>query len=273
MKNISTKTCKIVRLAYGWVFTAFTLIVGALFIWQVLDIYLGGKSQGLESSFSYEIVSHRIKSVIAVPFWIWIATIVIGFVLWQIFPVSEKLKPITDDRYIVRRLSKRLPATVGEDLKSSYEYVKKQQKLLKILHWSLLGIVAIYLIYVIIYVSIPSNFPNKDKTHEMLKMAAFLLPVAAVVYAAGCAYVIILKKSAGQQLPYLKELTKGINSPQPETPNKFISIINHKYFKLGIQVAVACFGVAFVIAGICNGSVREVFYKAINICTECIGLG
>lgn len=272
MKNKSLKTCKLVRLVYGWVFTAFTLIVGALFIWQVLDIYLGGKSQGLESSFSYEIVAHRIKTVIAVPFWLWIATIVTGFILWQIFPVPEKLAPVTDERYIAYRLSKRLPNEVGEDLKSSYEYVKKQQKLLKIAHWSLLGVVALYLIFVIVYMSIPANLPNKDKTHEMLKMAAYFLPVAAVVYAAGCAYVIILKKSAQNQLPYLKQLTKGITAPQ-QTPNKFISIIHHKYFILGIRITVACFGVAFVIAGICNGSVREVFYKAINICTECIGLG
>ena len=272
MKNISTKTCKTVRLVYGWVFSAFTIVVGALFIWQVLDIYLGGKAQGLTSSFSYELVSHRIKTVIAVPFWLWIATIVIGFVLWQLFPVPEKLAPVTDARYIAYRLSKRLPSEVGEDLKDSYEFVKKQQKLLKILHYCLLGVVALFLISVIVYMSIPANVPNSDKTHEMLKMTAYLLPAAAVVYAAGCAYVVILNKSATKQLPYLKQLTKGIKAPQ-EKPNKFISVINHKYFILGIRIAVACVGVAFVIAGIFNGSVREVFYKAINICTECIGLG
>ena len=271
MKNISAKTCKIVRLVYGWVFSAYTVILGALFIWQVLDVYLGGKAQGLASSFSYEIVAHRIRTVIAVPFWIWVATIVIGFVLWQIFPVPEKLAPITDERYIAYRLSKRLPAEVGEDLKGSYDFVKKQQKITKIAHLCLLGIAALYLIYIIVYVSIPASFPNKDKTHEMLKMTAFLLPVAAVVFAAGCAYVILLKKSAAKQLPHLKQLTGGQSAS--ESTNKFISIISHKYFILGVRIAIACFGVAFVIAGLFNGSVREVFYKAINICTECIGLG
>lgn len=273
MKNVSTKTCKIVRLVYGWVFSAFTIVVGALFIWQVLDIYIGGKAQGLTSSFSYELVSNRIRTVLAVPFWIWIATIIIGFVLWQLFPVPEKLSPITDARYIAYRLKKRLPAEVGEDLKSSFEYVKNQQKLIKILHWCLLGVVALYLIYVIAYVSIPSNFPNENKTHEMLNAAKWLLPFAVVVYAAGCAYVIILNNSAKKQLPHLKQLTKGITAPQIEQHNKFYTIVHHKYFILGIRIAVACIGVAFVIAGCFNGSVREVFYKAIMICTECIGLG
>ena len=273
MKNVSAKTCKIVRLVYGWVFSAFTFVVGLLFIWQVLDIYLGGKAQGLESPYSYELVSSRLKSVIAVPFWIWIATIVIGFVLWQLFPMPEKLKPITDERYVAYRLQKRLPSEVGEDLKGSFECVKSQQRLTKILHWCLLGIVALYLIFVIVYVSIPSNFPNKNKTHEMLNAAKWLLPFALAVYAAGCAYVIILKRSAKKMLPHLKQLTKGISTPQAVQTNKFISIIKHKYFKLGVRIAVACIGVAFVIAGCFNGSVREVFYKAIAICTECIGLG
>lgn len=29
----------------------------------------------------------------------------------------------------------------------------------------------------------------------------------------------------------------------------------------------------FIIAGICNGSMKDTFVKAANICTECIGLG
>ena len=272
MKNISEKTCKTVRLVYGWVFTAFTVIVGALFIWQVLDIYLGGTAQGIKRPFTYELVSERLRTILAVPSILWLVAVVAGIVLWHLFPVSEKLKPITDERYIAHRLSKRLPSEVGEDLKGSYEFVKKQQKLTKILHYSLWGVVALYLIYIIVYASIPSNFPNKDKTHEMLRMAAFVLPVAAVVYGVGCAYVIYLKKSAAMQLPHLKQLTKGVNTPQQDK-NKITTILTHKYFILGVRIAVACFGVAFVIAGIFNGSVKEVFYKAIAICTECIGLG
>ena len=273
MKNISIKTSKIVRLVYGWVFTAFTFVVAALFIWQVLDIYLGGQAQGLTGSFSYDLVAERIKTVIAVPFIIWLVAIVIGLVLWQIFYVPQKLIPITDERYITYRLNKRLPAQVGEEIKAPFEYVKKQQRILKILHICLLGIAALYLLYVIVYMSIPSNFPNEHKTEEILNMAKWLLPCAALLYAAGCAYVIALHRSAKNRLPYLKELTKGINTPQPATSNKITSILNHKYFILGIRIAVACFGVVFVILGCFNGSVREVFYKAIMICTECIGLG
>ena len=30
---------------------------------------------------------------------------------------------------------------------------------------------------------------------------------------------------------------------------------------------------ALIAAGVCNGGMRDVWVKAVNICTECIGLG
>lgn len=43
---------------------------------------------------------------------------------------------------------------------------------------------------------------------------------------------------------------------------------------LGIaRITVLCLGVLFIILGVMNGGARDVLVKAINICTECIGLG
>ena len=273
MNNISEKTSKKVRLIYSWVFAAFTVVVGALFIWQVLDVYLGGAASGQTSPFTYEIVSSRVGGVLAAPFWIWIASIAVGFIVWEVFPVKEKLAPITDARYVLKRLNKRMPSTAPEGEEASFNYVKSQQKYLRIVHWLLFAIVAVYLVYVIVYVCVPSNFPNLDKTGEMLNAAKYLLPMAAVVYAAACIYVIMFNISAKNQLPHVKKLTAKVKAPQSVAVNKFTYIVTHKYFILGVRIAVACLGVAFVIAGCLNGSVIEVFNKAIRICTECIGLG
>ncbi|MCH5146791.1 MAG: hypothetical protein J1F61_02150 [Clostridiales bacterium] len=275
MKTISPKTCKMVRLIYGWVFTAFTIIIGALFLWQVLDIYFGGLKAGSLKPYSYDDVVSRIKTYISIPFWIWIAAMIAGLILWEIFSVKEKLTPITDARYVLYRLSKRIPVEVDEGKKGSLNYVKDQQKKLKIFYWTLLGLAALYVIYIVIYVSIPSNFTDtKNVTHEVVTMAAYVLPVAAVVFAVGCVYVYVLGRSANKMLPHVKKLTAGIKAPQPVQPNKFTQIVTHKYFILGVRVAVACLGVAFVLLGIFyNNSINEVFEKAIRICTECIGLG
>lgn len=39
------------------------------------------------------------------------------------------------------------------------------------------------------------------------------------------------------------------------------------------RLALLVAALALILAGILNGSMRDVLYKAINICTECVGLG
>ena len=54
---------------------------------------------------------------------------------------------------------------------------------------------------------------------------------------------------------------------------KIKKTVSSKYFIWGIRGAFAALGVAFIVVGALNGGMRDVLYKAINICMECIGLG
>ena len=40
-----------------------------------------------------------------------------------------------------------------------------------------------------------------------------------------------------------------------------------------LRIILVIAAIGFIIAGVFNGSARDVLYKAINICTECVGLG
>jgi len=40
-----------------------------------------------------------------------------------------------------------------------------------------------------------------------------------------------------------------------------------------VRIALLVAAAALIILGILNGSMKDVLMKAINICTECIGLG
>lgn len=48
--------------------------------------------------------------------------------------------------------------------------------------------------------------------------------------------------------------------------------LNAKRFR-AVKTAVLIAAVIFIIAGIFNGSMEDMLIKAINICTECVGLG
>jgi hypothetical protein len=63
------------------------------------------------------------------------------------------------------------------------------------------------------------------------------------------------------------------NCPVKGVKAKVKSVTNNKYFVLGVRIALLCLGIAFLIAGIFNENMHGILVKAINICTECIGLG
>ena len=50
-------------------------------------------------------------------------------------------------------------------------------------------------------------------------------------------------------------------------------MLNSNRFVYSTRLVVFCAAVAFIVVGVLKGGMGEVLMKAINICTECIGLG
>lgn len=264
------KRNKNIRLIYGTLLGVMTVILGALFIWQTLDIYFTGTSSNYEGTYIYsrEDVIRRLTEI-SPAFWIWIVMIIVGFVLWEVFPVKEK-RAKQDVRYSLYRLKKRIPADIDEG-NLSLKYLKREEKILKIL-WLFVGLVCLAgTVYAIVYLSIKSNFSKVDVTHEMLNLVKNVMPWVLAAFVAACAVAVYEGKSAKRQLAYAKDLAG--KQKVEAVHGKLYTVLHHKYFLLGVRIAVGCLGVALVIAGIFNDSVHDVLVKAINICTECIGLG
>lgn len=266
------KTCKTVRLVSGVLLSAMTVILGALFIWQILYIYLTGTAADYEGTYAFtsaRVGAGLMKILPAIV--IWIVMIIAAFVLWEVFPVKQA-RAKQDARYTLYRLKKRMPAAVGEELKTSFNYVKGEEENLKIL-WLLCAVVGVAgAIYSIIYLANPQHFPKADVTAEMLKMVKNIIPWVIVTFALACGICVYEGVSAKRQLEHVKKLAAGGNLNEV-THGKIYKFFHCKYFLLGVRIAVGCVSVAFIIAGICNGGMRDVLIKAINICTECIGLG
>lgn len=273
---MTEKTCKNVRLYYSIALSLTTVVVGTLFIWQTLDICLSGGNR----PFTADIVSERL-TLISPAFWIWIAMIIIGFVVFEIFSVKDKVSPLKDDLYALKRMKKRLPATVGEDGLSSLSYVKREAKILLVVRLCAAALCAAGAVYSIVYLANPAHFPKIDVTGEMIEMVKRVLPCAFVSLLVLSGVAFYESRSAKRQLEHVKKLaaSSGGNLSTAGNPAltgaraKLDKILNHKYFVMGLRAAVGCLAVAFIIAGAFNGNMHAVFIKAINICTECIGLG
>lgn len=277
------KTCKTVRLCYGIALSLMTLITGALFIWQTLDIYLSGGNR----PFTAEIVSERLTRI-SPAFWIWVVMVVVGFVLWEVFTVPAKRAPLKDDCYALRRLKKRVPQKVGESGLASLKAVKRGELINLIVKLCAAALCLAGVAYGIAYLATSANFPKTDVNGEMLNMAAHLAPCVFAALLILCGVTLYLSISAKKQLPHVKQLIasakadekNGVeavyvtgNTAVAEFYGRWKALSNHKYFILGVRIAIAVFAVTFIILGIVNGNMRAILIKAINICTECIGLG
>ncbi len=277
------KTCKTVRLCYGIALSLMTVITGALFIWQTLDIYLSGGNR----PFTAEIVSERLTRI-SPAFWIWVVMVVVGFVLWEVFTVPAKRAPLKDDCYALRRLKKRVPQKVGESGLASLKAVKRGELINLIVKLCAAALCLAGVAYGIAYLATASNFPKTNVNGEMLNMAAHLAPCAFAALLILCGVTLYLSLSAKKQLPHVKQLVASAKSDEKNgveavyvTGNTAVAdlygrwkaLSNHKYFILGVRIAIAVFAVTFIILGIVNGNMRAILIKAINICTECIGLG
>ena len=267
------KTCKTVRLSFGVIFGVFTVVVGALFIWQVLSLYFTGTAEGYSGDvFTRERVVEAL-SKIDLFFWLWIAGIVAGFVLWEVFPVKEKPRKISPDLQLAR-LNKRMPQAAPEGLETEFSRIAQSKKVifaLKCAAWALFGIACVY---GVVYLCIPANFPNKNVTHEVLNMVKNIFPCVFAGLLVICGAGIYEKYTVKEMLPLVQKVTKG-QKPQIEKTKlqAALAVLDNKWVILGIRIALAVTAVVLIIVGALNGSALTVFIKAINICSECIGLG
>lgn len=104
---------------------------------------------------------------------------------------------------------------------------------------------AISLITVLLYIIAP----------PLVTMLMTKMPESLVYFAAPILIVII----AGFAIYHV------IEGFVPEKANRIMLILT--------RASIAIVAVSFIIAGIVNGGANDVLLKAINICTECIGLG
>ena len=63
---------------------------------------------------------------------------------------------------------------------------------------------------------------------------------------------------------------KDVHHTEKNTASAGASAIKKPHF---LQAVIVIIAIILIIAGIVNGSARDVLYKAANICTECVGLG
>lgn len=269
------------KLVYGIVLSALTVIVGGLFIWQVWAIFFSAD----RSPFTYAIIGEKFLQILA-PVCLWVLGVIGGAVIAKLYPDEEKpLKGYISPRATLSRLKTRLPQNEGG------MSAMKRKKRLKIILWSAVGVAyfgTALTVFAILF----------DPAYEPLTNAEFLLShncvadrlVRICIYLANCILLGILAVFTDES--FVKQETKLVKAQLAENAKQGIKpqkaekkktlwerllekypVLQSKWWKQGLQIGLCVVGVTLFIVGIVNGGMGDVFEKARNICTQCIGLG
>ena len=238
-------------------------VTGVLLIIGCIRIYNIGERPFTPTNIAAEF------SKISVAVWITLALVIAGAIFELILP-REKIKPRASvDKKAL--LSRRIAGIDQNDLSDeTAQKLKKEQTLCKTLRILAPSLITVAAIPAIIY---SLNFENfgADYNASVIAACTLILPLTFVCMGIAAAYLFITEASIERRLALTKTLSGKIRKSQ-STTTVSKKALNPTVLTV-IRASVAALAILLIILGIFNGGMADVLSKAVNICTECIGLG
>ena len=185
-----------------------------------------------------------------------------GFLLDIFFPAPLVKSPIQKQyAMILKKLYEK--ADPGKD-----PAICKEQRTRKLHKYIAAGLFATGSIIFLLYGTNAGNFDSSDITGSMIRAMYWLLPCMAVPFFYAVFTAFYCKASLQREIELMKQqVAAGAAAPVP-APKKAIRLplVNLRWLLLAAAVV-------FLVYGYIAGGTEDVLTKAVNICTECVGLG
>ena len=242
-----------------------TILLGLLFIIQILRIYYGN-----DAIFTREICAEYIKQILLVII-LWIVVIIGSYIYFHINKDNKKHISKISNMAKLRNLERVCPTCQNDELNELYSMLTKEENKRKL---STIISIVVIIICSFMGLSYMINIKHFEPVGELLleqaiKMTIHLLPWVIITMICLVIRTIYIEFSARKSINIVKEIIKssGKNKSNYEVNKKEERIL------LISRLTILTISVAFIIVGAANGQAGSVLEKAINICTECIGLG
>lgn len=235
-----------------------TILMGIFFIIQILRIYYANNS-----NYAREICGEYLLQMLPI---IIVWGILVLFSALYLKPSKEKLPKMTNIAKLAY-FENICPDCDNSNNQDSEYILKNEQKKRKIALIICLVITVICSLMGLLYLLNGKNFASNDNLSEQaVELAIHLLPWCIIAFGSFIGYMFYEEKSAKKSIEIIKELikTNGQSPKIKKTNNKKINIA---------RIAIISIAIFLIVFGLINGDASGVLQKAINICTECIGLG
>lgn len=270
-----TKT-RLLKSIYQITFSALTVAVGGLFVWQTWSMYF---SAGSSPAYTVARISQYFGQISA-PVFCWLVALIGNFFLEWILPdPTQKVKAYLDPRERLDKMQKRLPKEY-----SSAEHDRFEG--LRLVFWCLTFTVCAFSLLITLsqlfeteYIpkrNSPFFTENNGIADRLALILILVLCCAVSIIVASCVDAYATKKQISIAQKAMAENKGNLVTPQKKECKCKVAIENFfssKKFILTARITVAVLGLGFFIFGIFNGGMLAVLDKAVKICTQCIGLG
>ena len=258
---MTNKTTAWVHRTYGCLLCLSLLVAALCLMGACLGIYDSGNGE-----FSREIVAEAF-SPIALPVYLCLLLALLGFPLhWFLPRETQKLKGAVHPEILLQRLhSKTNLSGCSEELQLAVAREAASRKHNRMISLALLG--ATFLIF-LVYVLTGDRFLLPDITTSMKQALWVLLPCLGATFG----FSIYAQYSGIKSVARETELMKQAKKLSPAQDCAAVVVETHQNLAI-LRGAILLLAIAILLFGYCTGGTGDVLTKAINICTECVGLG
>lgn len=249
---------KLLRRIYGAVLSTVIIMAGICLMAACYGIYRSG-----QDPFSRQSVAQAFSGI-AVPVYLCLVLVIGGFILALLLPEeTKKAAPRRQTGLILQRLQAKTDLNgCDPELQKAVLAQRQRRKRSRILTAAALAVgSAVFLSYALNI----SHFTMEDINGSMVKAVALLLPCMAVPFGFAVYAVYSGRKSMETEITLLRQAS----SPAPAAAAEKAKVRHWPQLRYVILVLA----VGLLILGYCTGGTADVLTKAINICTECVGLG
>lgn len=231
--------------------TALLVIAGICLMVQCVGIYHSG-------SYTPEKVAAAFRPI-SIPVYACVLMIAVRFIA-HFFEDEKPQKAQRQVAMLYRRAAARADVENCPDPeKSQILALREARKIRRIIGWAVFaGCSVAFLIYALNPVHFTEDITGSMRTAAIYLAAALALPFGWAVYT-----VYKNRASLSAELELLKKAPKLPAAPAAAKKN----------YLPALRIALIVAAVVLTVVGLNLGGTRDVLTKAINICTECVGLG
>ena len=251
---MKTKYLRFLRIALS----VATVLGGLCLCSACLWVYRNGTQQ----AYTPEEVAQAL-SAIAVPLWLWAVLAAVTGAVHILFAPDKKIPLEGQPEMTFRRLQARVDLSrCPEGLRKNLENLQRQRKTDA---RKALGLLALCSTLFLLYGANPNNYDSTKistsvVTSIVLLCLAMIFPLASLLDAAHRAKISLrIEAQLLKTAPREARIT-------PVEKKRFPWVVPSRLVLLGLAVAL-------LLIGFLTSGTADVLTKAVNICTECVGLG